>query len=94
MRMRFFGIALLGAVVLAGCDGQGGQHRGEYRAACGADIQTYCPTATSRDERRTCVDTNKEKFSEGCKTYMAAHPWHGRDREGEQGSEGQAPANP
>ena len=51
----------------------GGDHNG-FREACGADLQTYCASAKSRDERRACVQANKDKFSDGCKSFMAAHP--------------------
>lgn len=54
----------------------GGDHHG-FRDACGADLKQYCSAATTREERRSCVDANKEKFSEGCKSFMAAHPRHG-----------------
>jgi len=52
--------------------------RAAYREACGKDIETYCASATSREERRACVRENKDKFSDGCKTYMEEHPWRGR----------------
>ena len=50
-----------------------GQHRGEFRAACGADLQTYCASSKTRDERRACIRANKDKFSETCKAFMASH---------------------
>ena len=51
----------------------GGDHSG-WREACGADIKQYCGTATTREERHACVQANKDKFSDGCKAFMAAHP--------------------
>ena len=51
----------------------GGGHSG-FREACGTDLQTYCASSTTRDERRACVQANKDKFSDGCKSFMAAHP--------------------
>jgi hypothetical protein len=54
----------------------GGDHMGGFRQACGADLQTYCSASKTRDERHACVDANKDKFSDTCKTYMAQHP-HG-----------------
>lgn len=50
----------------------GGGHSG-FREACGTDLQTYCATSKTRDERRACVKENKDKFSEGCKSFMATH---------------------
>jgi hypothetical protein len=52
--------------------GQGGHH-GEFRAACGADMQTYCASAQSRDDRRACVQANSAKFSQGCQTFLQSH---------------------
>ncbi len=52
----------------------GGDHMSGFRQACGADLQTYCSAAKSHEERHACVEANKDKFSDGCKTYMAAHP--------------------
>ena len=70
--MGFSGAAFAADTPASGDTGGGG-HSG-FREACGADLQTYCPNATSRDERRACVQQNKDKFSDGCKAFMAAHP--------------------
>ena len=56
--------------------GGGDGHHSGFREACGADLQTYCASSKSHDERRACVDANKDKFSAGCKSFMAAHPHH------------------
>jgi hypothetical protein len=48
----------------------------EFMDACGNDMKTYCASAQSRDERRSCVMANKDKFSDTCKTFMASHPMH------------------
>lgn len=56
--------------------GQGGHH-GEFQAACGADMQQYCASAQSRDDRRACVQANKDKFSQGCQTFLSSHMMHG-----------------
>jgi hypothetical protein len=53
---------------------QGG--RAAFQQACGADLQTYCASAQSRDDRHACVQANKDKFSDSCKTFMASHPMH------------------
>lgn len=55
--------------------GQGGHH-GEFMAACGADMQQYCASAQSRDDRRACVQANKDKFSQGCQTFLSSHMMH------------------
>lgn len=97
LKLSVIGIALAGAVMLAACDGaavsqtpQSGQsergdrseRRAAFRAACGPDMQTYCPNV-ARDQRRACITANREKFSQACKTYMDQNPWRGRrDRQG------------
>jgi hypothetical protein len=55
---------------------QGGAMRGQFMQACGTDMQIFCASAQSRDDRRACVMANKDKFSESCKSFMAAHPMH------------------
>jgi hypothetical protein len=55
---------------------QGG-HWAAFRAACGQDTQTYCATAQSREDRHACVQANKDKFSDTCKSFMASHMHHG-----------------
>jgi len=46
----------------------------EFMDACGNDMKTYCASAQTRDERRSCIMANKDKFSDSCKTFMASHP--------------------
>ena len=90
----FVGFTLLGAVAFAADEtpapaGGNDQHRGEFRQACGADLQTYCATSKTRDERRACIQANKDKFSETCKTFMASHPrgkGEGKDQSSQQPS--------
>ena len=55
---------------------QGGNGHGMFMQACGADIKNFCGSAQSRDDRRTCVEANKDKFSDSCKSFMASHPMH------------------
>jgi hypothetical protein len=55
---------------------QGGGMRGQFMQACGADMQNFCASAQSRDDRRACVMANKDKFSDSCKSFMTAHPMH------------------
>ena len=53
---------------------QGGH--GAFMQACGNDMKTYCAAAQSRDDRRACVQANKDKFSDSCKSFMANHQMH------------------
>ena len=53
---------------------QGGGMHGQFMQACGTDMQTYCSSAQNRDDRRACMAANKDKFSDGCKSFMASHP--------------------
>jgi len=55
---------------------QGGGMRSQFMQACGADMQTYCASAQTRDDRRACMTANHDKFSDGCKSFMASHPMH------------------
>jgi hypothetical protein len=50
----------------------GAPQHGAFKAACGADIQTYCATAQTKDDRHACVKANKDKFSDSCKAFMAS----------------------
>jgi hypothetical protein len=68
---------------MQGGQGQGGHH-GEFTAACGADMQTYCASAQSRDDRRACVQANSAKFSQGCQTFLQSH-MHGPSNSGGNG---------
>lgn len=51
--------------------GGGGHHGGRFRAACGQDVQTLCPDAQSREDRRACMMQNQDKLSDGCKSFLA-----------------------
>jgi hypothetical protein len=50
---------------------QGGG-RAAFMQACGSDMQTYCASAQNRDDRRACIQANKDKFSDACKTFIAS----------------------
>lgn len=50
-----------------------GSHHGEFRAACGADMQTFCASAQSHDDRHACMQANMSKLSDSCKSFIAAH---------------------
>lgn len=56
----------------------GGDHHGAFRAACGADLQSFCASAQTRDDRHACVEANKAKFSQGCQSFLANH-MHGQN---------------
>ena len=73
----FAGAAAYAADQPAPTDGQGG-HSG-FKEACGADLDKFCSAAKLRDERHTCIDANKDKFSDSCRTFMAAHPRPNKD---------------
>lgn len=58
---------------------QHGGH-GAFLAACGNDLKTYCPSAQSREDRHACIEANKDKLSDTCKTFLSDHAghWHGQ----------------
>jgi hypothetical protein len=62
----------------------GGGMRGQFMQACGTDMQNFCASAQSRDDRRACVMANHDKFSDSCKSFMAAHPMHEHPQGGGQ----------
>ena len=39
---------------------------------CRTEIMNLCPATGDRDARRTCMMTNRQKLSDGCKKEMAA----------------------
>jgi hypothetical protein len=41
------------------------------RAACADDYAKLCPDAKTRDDRRQCMMTNADKFSDTCKAAIA-----------------------
>lgn len=63
---------------------QGGHGGGAFRAACGQDMQTYCGSAQSREDRHTCMKAKKDKFSDSCKSFMASRRHHGDGQPGGQ----------
>src|SRR3984957_3498311 len=74
------GGAMQGGGMQQGNGMQGNTMRGQFMQACGADMQNFCASAQSRDDRRTCVMANKDKFSDSCKSFMASHPMHSHDQ--------------
>jgi hypothetical protein len=63
---------------------QGNAMHSQFMQACGTDMQSYCASARSRDDRRACVMANHDKFSDSCKSFMAAHPMHEHPQGGQQ----------
>jgi len=66
---------------------QAGGWHDMFHQACGADVEKFCSTAQTRDDRHACVKANTDKFSDTCKTFLASHA-HGHDHDQ---SQGQAP---
>lgn len=62
-----------------------------FMEACGADMKNFCGSAQNRDERRACMTANKDKFSAGCKSFMASHPMHQHPQGQMQGGQMQGP---
>jgi hypothetical protein len=44
----------------------------DVRTACKADMDKLCAGVERGDARRACMDTNKDKFSDGCKAARTA----------------------
>jgi hypothetical protein len=61
------------AVALAQDDTAATPSREQFRAACGADIETYCSAATTRNERVACVTMHRDEFSQSCRSFFDAH---------------------
>ena len=52
----------------------------DVRAACKADMDKLCPNVERGDARRACIDTNRDKFSDACKTARSATRDGNQDR--------------
>jgi len=61
---------------------QGGGMRSQFMDACGADMKNFCGSAQSREDRRSCMMANRDKFSQSCKAFMASHPMHQHQQQG------------
>ncbi len=54
-----------------GPGGGGGGGRGQaMRAACGADVQKFCPNVQPGPDMRECVRKNFASLSDGCKSFI------------------------
>jgi hypothetical protein len=52
----------------------------DVRAACKADMDKLCPNVERGDARRSCIETNKDKFSDSCEAARNAARDAGQDR--------------
>jgi hypothetical protein len=50
--------------------GGGGGHGQAMKAACGADIQKFCPSLQPGPDLRACVRKNFASLSDGCKSFI------------------------
>jgi hypothetical protein len=50
--------------------GGGGGHGEAMKAACGADVQKFCPNLQPGPDVRQCVRKNFASLSDGCKTFI------------------------
>lgn len=52
----------------------------DVRAVCKADMDKLCPNVERGDARRSCIETNKDKFSDACKAARSAARDGNQDR--------------
>jgi len=50
--------------------GGGGGHGEAMKAACGADVQKFCPNLQPGPDVRQCVRKNFASLSDGCKSFI------------------------
>ena len=62
-----------GAAAIAEGQGAPDDGHGAFRQACDMDVQTYCSSAQSREDRHSCMHANIDKLSDACKTFIANH---------------------
>jgi len=53
-----------------GGGGGGGGHGQAMKAACGADVQKFCPNLQPGPDMRQCVRKNFASLSDGCKSFI------------------------
>jgi hypothetical protein len=81
MKLSIFAVSValsIGVAGAASAQGQGGGDHAAFAQACSADLQTYCASAQSRDDRHACIQANKDKFSDSCKSFIASRHQHGQ----------------
>ncbi len=64
-------LMMFGAAAAQPGGGQGNPAMAKVREACSADMQKLCPDKTGPD-RRQCMQDNKDKLSDGCKSAIGA----------------------
>jgi hypothetical protein len=65
------GVAFAQPPAAGGGGGGGGGGRGAaLRAACGADIQKFCPNLQPGPDLRACVRKNYASLSDGCRAQL------------------------
>jgi hypothetical protein len=69
MRLVFSFAAL---ALATAASGQNATQRPMLSEACRTEIMSLCPPTGDRNARRTCMMTNRDKLSEGCKKEMVA----------------------
>jgi hypothetical protein len=42
-------------------------------SACSADVQKYCSASQNDTDRHNCLEANRDKLGEACRTAMAGH---------------------
>jgi Cysteine rich repeat len=52
----------------------------DVRAACKADMDQLCPNVERGDARRSCIEANRDKFSQACNTARSAARDANQDR--------------
>jgi hypothetical protein len=72
MKLALLALPILvafGSAALAGNEGSGGA--ASVPSACSADVQKYCPSSANDADRKSCLETNRDKVAEACRTAMA-----------------------
>jgi hypothetical protein len=64
-------LLIVGTAGIALAQGQAAPPGGGRMAACREDVQKFCADKTGPD-RRQCMQDNKDKLSDACKTALAA----------------------
>ena len=85
------GVAFAQPPAGGGGGGSGGGGRGAaLRAACGADIQKFCPNLQPGPDMRACVRKNYASLSDGCRAQLDQMRSQ-RQQQGGQGGAAPAP---
>ncbi len=78
MTVRSILFAAFAAVVLSGTAvraAESERHKGHaaFKAACGADVEKFCPDAAHGKAVFECLKTHKGDLSDTCKTFQEQH---------------------